>query len=80
MLQVSLELGGKSPHLIFESADLEQGEKSIHLSINNGLLFSRYHFSEIPLNRGYVALPRAGDILRVPGTYPVTDMSSASFV
>lgn len=25
-LQVSLELGGKSPHLVFESADLEQGQ------------------------------------------------------
>lgn len=24
-LEVSLELGGKSPHLVFESADLEQG-------------------------------------------------------
>ena len=25
-LQVSLELGGKSPNIIFESADLEQGQ------------------------------------------------------
>lgn len=26
--QVSLELGGKSPHIIFESADLDQGLRS----------------------------------------------------
>lgn len=25
-MQVSLELGGKSPQLVFESADLEQGK------------------------------------------------------
>ena len=29
--QVSLELGGKSPHIIFESADLEQGINKSHL-------------------------------------------------
>lgn len=32
-LQVSLELGGKSPHLVFESADLEQGKYYSCLSI-----------------------------------------------
>jgi len=38
--QVSLELGGKSPCLVFESADLEQGEyQSIHLSIPFQALF-----------------------------------------
>lgn len=34
LLQVSLELGGKSPHLIFESADLEQGMTLIRTSLN----------------------------------------------
>jgi aldehyde dehydrogenase (NAD+) len=29
--KVSLELGGKSPHLVFESADLEQGSRISHL-------------------------------------------------
>jgi aldehyde dehydrogenase (NAD+) len=30
--KVSLELGGKSPHLIFESANIEQGTAMIHLT------------------------------------------------
>lgn len=30
MRQVSLELGGKSPSLVFESANLEEGHKSLY--------------------------------------------------
>jgi hypothetical protein len=43
--KVTLELGGKSPHLIFESADLEEGKKpfqralsSVHTEANSLIL------------------------------------------
>jgi len=32
--KVSLELGGKSPHLVFETANIEQGNARIHLNSN----------------------------------------------
>lgn len=36
--KISLELGGKSPHLVFESADLEQGQLH-HLASEFSLVF-----------------------------------------
>ncbi|EFI27690.1 aldehyde dehydrogenase [Coprinopsis cinerea okayama7 len=33
--KVSLELGGKSPHLVFESADLEQVLESVHIALQS---------------------------------------------
>jgi aldehyde dehydrogenase (NAD+) len=44
LMQVSLELGGKSPHLVFESADLEQGKPFLSF-----LCFPRPHLSCISL-------------------------------
>jgi len=47
--QVSLELGGKSPNIVFESADLEQG-RSAHLgrtSEDPGLVKLTVHHSVI---------------------------------
>ena len=35
--KVSLELGGKSPHLIFESANIEQGFDHIGVDLNGHL-------------------------------------------
>lgn len=32
--KVSLELGGKSPHIVFETANIEQGIARIHLNLS----------------------------------------------
>jgi aldehyde dehydrogenase (NAD+) len=37
--KVSLELGGKSPHLVFESANIEQGTAMIHLNSSRYLTY-----------------------------------------